>query len=742
MALSEQELVQLENRPKVQPFPGAENFKPNFIYSKDTVIFHNNVQWRARDNFRSNDNFNAANWEQIAVNANDGNFDVQGVLTENGARVYSENNPQPIVTDGITITGGAMPNNPLRVVEGKFISPENLTQGLANEASARTQGITEAVGQEAAIRQGQINQVNNILNGIKAMSFSGALLTRVINGITPVQKSLFDTAAAFIIRKTLVSDANGTIGVCIGEVDSATINIETLSVSPISRNEPTLLGTVTYNANLPLNIDTATAMGWNTPRVDDYAQVLRDETMGSQRVEWYVTDIVGGNIIWGNPVIINTGDYQSQTTASDSGKVLTGGASAGTFGKSIPIDVTPTVNSGNLITSGAVFKYGFVEIEHDDLLALIAGNRLTVGTLYKITDYKTVYIQPETNLDSSLTPAIDTQPEPLIVIATSPNTLDVKAYSPLFPQDEIWYDVVKNNTARYQWATPNDKGQIFRRITTNKNDFPYDVRNIKFRRWALDFSPFLVWNANNVTYNPGDKVVYNDTLFLVIAQFTTSSSYPVPDAVAGYITQIAVKYNAPLLPNNRQFIVRGNTNITINILDNDYIDYYTFDRSGSQIDGTTVHANCVNIYSASGIRRLNNSVFKGNNFYSNTIGNNFQNNTIGNNFYSNTIGNNFQNNTIGNNFYYNTIGNYFYRNRFGDGFAYNDMSTYSSAVSEATSVRNNVFENGISFTSTKNWGTADDAILRSDNTAVYGRYGSNVLRHQFTAGAVTMTQVV
>jgi len=173
---------------------------------------------------------------------------------------------------------------------------------------------------------------------------------------------------------------------------------------------------------------------------------------------------------------------------------------------------------GNLTDSGknpSSYALAAKSVTHNELLGLIAGNSLTIGTLYKITDYKTVYIQPETNLDSSLTPALDTPVEPLIVLATSTNTLDAKAYSPLFPQDEIWYDVTKNNTARYQWASPNDKGQIFRRITKNKNDFPYDVRNIKFRRWAVGISSVPVWNSST-TYNKNSIVSYNSKIYLSV----------------------------------------------------------------------------------------------------------------------------------------------------------------------------------------------------------------------------------
>jgi microcystin-dependent protein len=196
--------------------------------------------------------------------------------------------------------------------------------------------------------------LNAVIDGIQALTLSGAFLTRVVGGFTRVALNLFEPSTGFIINKTLIGDANGTIGVCTDIEDRATIIVQTLTIAPISTREPTLLGNVLSNANLPLTIEDAVQSGWNTPRVDDYAKVLRDETLEDKTVEWYIADITDGAIIWGNPVIINAGDYQGQTTAQDAGRVLTGGRSAGTFGESLAIDSEPTEGSNNLITSNAV----------------------------------------------------------------------------------------------------------------------------------------------------------------------------------------------------------------------------------------------------------------------------------------------------------------------------------------------------------------------------------------------------
>jgi len=230
---------------------------------------------------------------------------------------------------------------------------EDIRTSVSNEAQARAQGDSDTLNSAKSYADGKAAGINSILDGVKALTLEGEILTRVINGTTPVAKNLFDPFT-FVEDRTLIGDINGTVGVVRGQ-DSAEITVETLSVSPMSSDEPTLLGNVNTFADLPETVEEAIEMGWNTPRIDDYARVLRDETNDNATVEWYIEIIVDGVITWANPVILNTSDYQAQTTANDAGKVLTGGASAGTFGVSLAIDTEPTENSNNLINSNAVF---------------------------------------------------------------------------------------------------------------------------------------------------------------------------------------------------------------------------------------------------------------------------------------------------------------------------------------------------------------------------------------------------
>jgi len=233
----------------------------------------------------------------------------------------------------------------------------DIRTSIANESKKRVQGDNGVLNNAKNYANQKADELNAVLNGAQVLTFCGALLTRVIHGTTPVARNLFDSSTAFAEGKTLVSDTNGSVGVCRG-IDSAIVTVETITISPISSNQQVSLGVVENHESMPLTVDQAEGMDWITPSINNYITVLADETLDDNRVEWCITYIdANGNITWGNPAKINTADYQAQTTAQDAGKVLVGGAIPGTHGNSIPIDVTPTENSPNLITSGAVFRH-------------------------------------------------------------------------------------------------------------------------------------------------------------------------------------------------------------------------------------------------------------------------------------------------------------------------------------------------------------------------------------------------
>jgi len=243
--------------------------------------------------------------------------------------------------------------------QAREASDQNLQGQIDGEIRARARGDAKTLNAAKSYTDGKAADLSSILDGAQALALKGEFLTRAINGTTYVAINLFDPSTVFVADKTLIGDANGTLGVYRHNLDGATIIVETLSVSPISPKEPTKLGNVNRHADLPLTANDAVAIKWNTPCVDDYAKVLRDETFGDKGVEWYIKLIdEEGNITWGDPVVLNTSDYQEQTAAEDAGRVLIGGATPGTYGESKPIDAVPSKGSANLITSDAVYWHG------------------------------------------------------------------------------------------------------------------------------------------------------------------------------------------------------------------------------------------------------------------------------------------------------------------------------------------------------------------------------------------------
>jgi len=193
-----------------------------------------------------------------------------------------------------------------------------------------------------------------LLKKIEAIELQGALLTRSIDGKTNVGKNLFASNAMFIPFKTFVNDPAGTLGVYIKDINSGVVEIKTLTVSPAG-HETVQHPNVPTNADLPLTVLDAVSLGWDTPVIGDYTTVDTDETMGGLPVEWYIILIDDlQNITWGNPRVLNLGDYQQATPSSSAGKVLTGGDTPGTWGEPIPIDLEPAENSNNLVRSGGV----------------------------------------------------------------------------------------------------------------------------------------------------------------------------------------------------------------------------------------------------------------------------------------------------------------------------------------------------------------------------------------------------
>ena len=398
---------------------------------------------------------------------------------------------------------------------------------------------------------------------------------------------------------------------------------------------------------------------------------------------------------------------------------------------------------------------GIVNKTYAELKAMYDGSTLTPGQLYKITDFATVHNILDGNTTSG---DINTgTTEPLILLATSTNAFDKQAYSTLFPKDIIYYDITGGDTrdiAFFDDSTPIDnlKGVIYYRKDTIQNvECWYDFRNVKYRRWLVNATP---WVASG-TYVAKHVYEYNSILYKCIKNHTGLTNTPDVDTT-NWIKWLDKTQNRSWTSDKTQFNIGGIT--TTNLIMSDPIDVYTFGDYYNWVNDVEIgkiHLDYV-IDNYSYSSKLNNIVFNttdslytcfsnvfGDNCFNNTVGNyfnintvgygfnnnmvgdSFNNNTVGNYFYNNTVGNDFSNNTVGNDFFnntvgdgfnFNTVGNYFFYNTVGDGFNYNTVGN----AFDTNTVGNNFRYNDLKYSPTLvNFTTA---------THVYADYNCEIFK--------------
>ncbi len=251
--------------------------------------------------------------------------------------------------------------------------------------------------------------------------------------------------------------------------------------------------------------------------------------------------------------------------------------------------------------------------------------------------------------------------EPLLVTASGQYSLKPETYSSLFPQDVIYYNIESD-----QNLMPGcTKGYINRRIdTVQNNDFPFDFRNAKFRRWQIEVTD--EW-SDTTTYSKNDVVIdpdNNSTIYIAIKDNFSGDTITNTDNWRMFEWE-----NLSYVSTYSGTWQIGNINISCSGGYADYnmwSDWNNYSSSYSnKIDITGVNENNGEI-----LRDFNNVVF-GTYFCNNSIGSCFYDNSIVYNFYNNSIVYNFYNNSIGNSFYSNSIGSQFYGNSIGNDF--NDM---------------------------------------------------------------------
>jgi hypothetical protein len=131
--------------------------------------------------------------------------------------------------------------------------------------------------------------------------------------------------------------------------------------------------------------------------------------------------------------------------------------------------------------SGGSFV-GLIDILHADLVIAKTASELIPGVSYRITDFQTIYDQPDFNNDGTpkTNPTVKTGPiEPIIVTAITPDELGTDAFQENHPFDTVKY-ILDFTTPITGTAT---KGRIIKRIDDRGNESDFDHRNVLFRRY-------------------------------------------------------------------------------------------------------------------------------------------------------------------------------------------------------------------------------------------------------------------
>jgi hypothetical protein len=329
----------------------------------------------------------------------------------------------------------------------------------------------------------------------------------------------------------------------------------------------------------------------------------------------------------------------------------------------------------------------------------------------------------QSSLVTAASTDINTGPiEPLLVTAASTNTLEPIAYSTLFPQDIIYYNIESDQNI----VSGSTKGYIYRRIDTIKNnDIGFDYRNVKFRRWQINVTTSDLTGSGN-TYSQYSVVLKTGTnnIYLKLdntpsVPFTNTASWMLfPWSNLQYVSPTSNNWsvNQYIIPVSASYMdyTMFSTEPTINGIQCNY-DYIYGNKIKGICDGSDIISNLNTVFFGSDFDSntiedyfYNNTV--GDSFYNNTIKYDFNNNTIGDNFQFNNIGEDFRFNIIGDSFYYNTIGDDFNSNTIGDGFNSNTIGSYFSYNTIGNYFQLNNIEN--------NFGVMNFA----DSTYVYQSY--------------------
>ena len=412
--------------------------------------------------------------------------------------------------------------------------------------------------------------------------------------------------------------------------------------------------------------------------------------------------------------------------------------------------IFPFVDSGTTYQGAISAITSNIEVTYSELVNNITGETLSPGTFYTITDFRTCYDQPDFTWNgNSITEGNYKQSdvEPIVVLATSANTISTTAYQPSYPNDRIQYDWTFNIT---EVTSGTSYGRITERIDEFNNRTDYDHKTILFKRYDnyyyedTDISTGTIELIENTGEVIGTETVFSD--------YNTGDYIAIPSANGTFFEIISISGNTsmvvsgltiPAVSAGASFYSAQKAGITYkqNNISSGYTENPTF-----LFDNETIISNYIGDVAM--FRNWNgndfllpNNVF-GEDVIGNRIGNNFMNNTFSSDVEHNVIGDEFENNTIYNDsdFTDNQIATNFRDNLIicagfndnviGDGFSDNKIFNDSDFVDNQIGVgfnNNTIYDN-----------FGDNKIGKGfDYNVINGLFVDNSIGNQFNDNTIT-----
>lgn len=375
-------------------------------------------------------------------------------------------------------------------------------------------------------------------------------------------------------------------------------------------------------------------------------------------------------------------------------------------------DINGRIEPVSNYVSGNGGAVQITEVTYAEATELVNADALIPFSYYLITDFQTIYDQPDFESNGAPKTTVQTISaaiSPIIIQAASENTFSSWALQPEYPTDQIKYDFTFSETE--VMAAPA-KGRITERVDSNANRTSYDHRVVLLLRY---FDPTT--NEYTSYKDNGEDSQQVLTFSGVFSGFTNNNVGDIGNTDGIYIF---------IIPNNVFYTDAQANNIQSSSFNNTFvtshgnnIGYFCCNNLFLSFSRNQIGAFCRNNVCEEGESNEIGNFFETNiirngfskniiadKFYSNETGASFQSNNIGPEFNTNIIGANFSGNTIqsgfrenpsiGDSFQYNIIGPDFNSNTIGENFFSNNIQSTFSSNTIANNFNNNTIGNNFS----------------------------------------------